>query len=168
MPISANRAPPAPALPLDTAPPPPNEPACKVPTKRILSVEDHALFTASSTHDLVFNFVNDLNTASLNRPNSYKCPVSPFLQHVLDILDLVEELQGQHPPEDEGLSRFGNKAFQQFYDDLWDKAGQWHKDRLGLSQEQTDELMKYFCEAWGNRTRIDYGSGHELNFLCWM
>ena len=30
------------------------------------------------------------------------------------------------------------------------------------------EVMGYFCESWGNRTRIDYGSGHELNFICWM
>jgi serine/threonine-protein phosphatase 2A activator len=30
------------------------------------------------------------------------------------------------------------------------------------------ELRVYFNESWGNRTRIDYGSGMELNFLCWL
>ena len=29
-------------------------------------------------------------------------------------------------------------------------------------------MVAYFGEAWGNRSRIDYGSGMELNFLCWM
>jgi len=44
----------------------------------------------------------------------------------------------------------------------------WHAD-LGLpSKEAIDEVTTYFCEAFGNRTRIDYGSGHELNFISWI
>ena len=34
--------------------------------------------------------------------------------------------------------------------------------------EAITEVSGYFCEAWGNRARIDYGSGMELNFLCWL
>ena len=26
----------------------------------------------------------------------------------------------------------------------------------------------YFSEAFGNATRIDYGTGHELSFLVWL
>lgn len=29
-----------------------------------------------------------------------------------------------------------------------------------------EELATYFKEGFGNSTRIDYGSGHELSFLC--
>lgn len=39
---------------------------------------------------------------------------------------------------------------------------------LGLPEESIDEISVYFNESWGNRTRIDYGSGMELNFLCWL
>ena len=30
------------------------------------------------------------------------------------------------------------------------------------------ELIPYFTGAFGNGTRIDYGSGHELSFLAWL
>jgi Phosphotyrosyl phosphate activator (PTPA) protein len=39
--------------------------------------------------------------------------------------------------------------------------------RVGPSEAIT-EVSGYFCESWGNRARIDYGSGMELNFLCWL
>jgi serine/threonine-protein phosphatase 2A activator len=43
-----------------------------------------------------------------------------------------------------------------------------HSEIPGLSQEAAPEISVYFNEAWGNRSRIDYGSGMELNFLCWL
>jgi serine/threonine-protein phosphatase 2A activator len=30
------------------------------------------------------------------------------------------------------------------------------------------ELKAYFKNAFGNATRIDYGSGHELSFCAWL
>jgi hypothetical protein len=43
-----------------------------------------------------------------------------------------------------------------------------HKTLSGLPEGAIPEVSAYFNEAWGNRSRIDYGSGMELNFLCWM
>lgn len=37
-----------------------------------------------------------------------------------------------------------------------------------LPHDAIEEVSVYFAESWGNRTRIDYGSGMELNFLCWL
>ena len=47
-------------------------------------------------------------------------------------------------------------------------APEFHKSIPGLPEAAIPEVSVYFTEAWGNRTRIDYGSGMELNFLCWM
>ncbi|OBZ76062.1 Serine/threonine-protein phosphatase 2A activator 2 [Grifola frondosa] len=55
-----------------------------------------------------------------------------------------------------------------FYDKVTEIAPSLHKSLPGLPEASIPELTAYFCESWGNRTRIDYGSGMELNFLCWM
>ena len=33
---------------------------------------------------------------------------------------------------------------------------------------RADELAAYFAESFGNATRIDYGTGHELAFMVWL
>jgi len=38
----------------------------------------------------------------------------------------------------------------------------------GLPEASVQEIEVYFKEAWGNQQRIDYGSGMEFNFFCWM
>lgn len=37
-----------------------------------------------------------------------------------------------------------------------------------LPKEAIPEVSKYFVECWGNRKRIDYGTGHEASFLAWL
>lgn len=36
------------------------------------------------------------------------------------------------------------------------------------AQVQADALSEYISEAFGNYRRIDFGTGHELNFLCFV
>jgi serine/threonine-protein phosphatase 2A activator len=47
-------------------------------------------------------------------------------------------------------------------------APQLHESLPAFPAEAIPEVSGYFVESWGNRTRIDYGSGMELNFLCWL
>lgn len=43
-----------------------------------------------------------------------------------------------------------------------------HSTLPGMREEYIVELSGYLQESWGNRTRVDYGSGMELNFVCWL
>jgi len=169
MPVSRNKPPPAPTnLPLlASAPPPLSSLKFTTPERRLVSSHDLTLFQASPAHALLLSFVTDLNNSVLNLPNSSPVPVPSIVVHLLEILDHVAATVTKFPAEDAGGSRFGNKSFQRFYDALWERAGGWHSG-VGLPPGSEEEVQRYFCESFGNRTRIDYGSGHELNFIAWM
>ena len=94
--------------------------------------------------------------------------LSKNVKTIYKILDDVEEVVQRSPPEEQGDSRFGNKGFRDFLDLVAKEHGGWH-EKLGIeSKEAVDEVSTYFLQAFGNRTRIDYGSGHELNFMVWL
>jgi serine/threonine-protein phosphatase 2A activator len=103
------------------------------------------------------------------------CQQQP-VKSILAILDEVEAIAASTPPVDNSLSRFGNPAFKDFYDKLQAASPRLHHEHivkwLDLPKEDVDgivvELTGYFGESWGNRTRVDYGSGMELNFVCWL
>jgi len=84
------------------------------------------------------------------------------------VLDRVEALARETPAVDNATSRFGNPAFKTFYDKVQQAAPQLHESLPAFPAEAISEVSGYFVESWGNRTRIDYGSGMELNFLCWL
>ncbi|KAK0542562.1 Serine/threonine-protein phosphatase 2A activator 2, partial [Tilletia horrida] len=79
--------------------------------------------------------------------------------------------------------RFGNPTFRHFYDDVVARSDELHARFFPALREDAErdtpehrrckrvarrELKAYFDEAWGNTRRIDYGSGMELNFMCWL
>jgi serine/threonine-protein phosphatase 2A activator len=86
------------------------------------------------------------------------------------ILKILEEVGGileRFPREDTG-SRFGNPVFRSFLDEVEKQIPGWHKE-LGLEDDaQIDEVACYLQHSFGNKQRIDYGSGHELNFFLWL
>jgi len=86
----------------------------------------------------------------------------------LALLDRVEELVANIPPVDNKASRFGNPAFRTFYDRVLEISHDLHASLPNLPKDAIPEVATYLEESWGNRARIDYGSGMELNFLCWL
>jgi len=169
------RAPPSNATPFPvtpTLPPPPEASSLsfRIPTRRILSREDHELFLASPSYELITAWVFGLSDAVVDRPISSVKDVdlSAPVKTILLILDEAEELVRQSPPDDQGGSRFGNKRFRDFVDKAKQQAPAWHQ-MLGLTDASAAaEASTYLAQSFGNRTRIDYGSGHELNFLVWL
>jgi serine/threonine-protein phosphatase 2A activator len=169
------QAPPSNPLPVPETPSLPSRPDLSTitfqkPTRRILSPKDHEVFLESSTYKLLLAFVFGLTDSVVDTPVSAirDDELSPAVKDILAILDRVEDVAHRSPPEEQGDSRFGNKGFRDFLDLAAKEHTSWHR-QLGItSEEAVLEISTYFLQSFGNRTRIDYGSGHELNFMLWL
>ncbi len=142
----------------------------KVPTRRILTKQDHETFASSYTHKLIVAWVFGLAESVVDVPCSAvrEGETSDAVKTLLGILDEAEKLTGLSPPDEQGGSRFGNKAFRGFLDLARDRSVKWHKE-LGLENDDAiAEASTYLKQGFGNGNRIDYGSGHELNFMIWL
>lgn len=140
------------------------------PTRRILSPKDHEIFLDSPTYKLLLAFVFGLTDAVIDTPASAvkDDDLSPTIQKILHILERVDDAVTRSPPEDQGDSRFGNKGFRDFLDLAGREHVEWHQELGITSPAAIDEVSCYLLHSFGNRTRIDYGSGHELNFILWL
>ncbi|GAA5883300.1 hypothetical protein JCM3774_004142 [Rhodotorula dairenensis] len=139
-----------------------------LPKKRIVSRAHLDRWIHSDTHQQVVDYISNLNDAVTGVKLSDPVPASPAVEALVDILNQVEQIYHETPPVDNGNSRFGNPAFRTFYDTVHRRSQQLHERLQNLDRTLIPELSVYFQESWGNRTRVDYGSGMELNFLCWL
>lgn len=151
---------------------PPPETSLKFahPTRRILSPHDHELFLQSRTHKLITAFVLNLTDSVEDRSISAvsKEPLHPVLSSLITILSRAERAIQDCPAENTG-SRFGNPAFRKYVSSVSSHAQEWHASELHIHDPQAlDELTTYFSNAFGSSIRIDYGSGHELNYLIYL
>ncbi len=154
-----------------TLPPPPDTSTITFskPTRRIIDASDHDLFLSSRTYTLILSFVFSLSeSAAQTKISSVDISSAhPSILKIISVLDLIEKTLFRCPPTDQGGSRFGNPAFRTFVDNVSAQTSDWHAD-LGLPSPSIIEVSTYLEHSLGNRARIDYGSGHELNFIMWL
>lgn len=70
----------------------------------------------------------------------------------------------------DGSARFGLAAFRDWFDQMKGLTRKFIDEDLipAVSIQYKEEIKYYFTESFGNRMRIDYGTGHELNFIIFM
>ncbi|KAJ7745425.1 Phosphotyrosyl phosphatase activator [Mycena maculata] len=139
----------------------------QTPVKAILTPAQLEYFQTCPTHTEILAYIGVLNESVVGVKLSAECSQSEGVTAVLGVLDAVEATAHDIPPVENAASRFGNPAFRAFYDRVSELSPSLH-ETLPLPSAARSEVGTYFVEAWGNRTRIDYGSGMELNFLCWL
>ncbi|RKP08549.1 hypothetical protein THASP1DRAFT_29660 [Thamnocephalis sphaerospora] len=134
------------------------------PSRRICAQQDMAAWQTSEAYARLLHYLKRLNECALNRRLSDPCSV----ERVLRLLDLLNTWIDELPPLP-SPQRFGNKAFRQFVVRLEEQAPTLMRNLVPESQHDlVGDLVAYFTTAFGNGTRVDYGSGHELAFVAWL
>jgi hypothetical protein len=134
------------------------------PLKVIHSEIDFELFLKSKSCKDILDFVKDCAESIVGTKISDEYSVSPIISKfelfMYRLYDLIDEI----PPIKQPM-RFGNKAFRLWHTKMLEEVKEFLMDLLPTDKaEAAIEIEPYFNELFGNETRIDYGTGHELNF----
>ncbi|KAK4201578.1 putative serine/threonine-protein phosphatase 2A activator [Triangularia verruculosa] len=151
--------------------------------KRINSGADVTFFHTSKAYRDVMVWVMQLNHAMIPRsspdtarPVSY--PLTPNrkewsapVRKLRELLAKAEGLMAEAPPEENKNRRFGNGSCRVWHGLLGERIGGWVGglfDDEEIDKRVGEELKGYFMGSWGDKGRLDYGTGHELSFLAFL
>ncbi|KAG9326175.1 hypothetical protein KVV02_001059 [Mortierella alpina] len=87
---------------------------------------------------------------------------------ILTLLETLDDWISLVPPKNDP-QRFGNLAFRDYIHLFEEKAASLQEELLPARlYPAIQELSPYLIQSMGHGTRIDYGSGHELDFVAWL
>jgi len=137
----------------------------RVTMRRIASMNQVEEFKNSPTFQSFVTFIAALNKAAEGQPsrqtlvseNSKLMKISLALKHERKRLE-------DFPPLKQA-SRFGNMAFRSWLSSLEEESETLMKT---FSEKHAKELSSYWSSSFGNKTRLDYGTGHEASFMVWL
>ncbi|KAJ1722082.1 Serine/threonine-protein phosphatase 2A activator 2 [Coemansia erecta] len=136
-----------------------------IPVRQILTPDDLARFLESPACAEIMDFLNALNDSIIGVKTTDAIEDSPMVRNLLQLLEHIKQTNDDIKPI-ETNSRFGNPAFRDFYDKIEQSLPVWLAEFV--PSEHIEEVAKYLQDSFGNRKRIDYGTGHELNFLAFL
>ncbi|OAD72265.1 hypothetical protein PHYBLDRAFT_177690 [Phycomyces blakesleeanus NRRL 1555(-)] len=138
----------------------------QIPVKRIITKEHLEEFLKSDAYSTYIDYILRLNESVKGQKIDKELPASDNVKKILKILDQLAQWVTDIPPVENSKSRFGNPSFRVFYDKVQDSLN----DLMGrlVEEEAIKEVGRYFLDSFGDRKRIDYGTGHEANFMAWL
>eukprot|EP01083_Nonionella_stella_P288994 983510_1 len=157
-------------------------------SKRISTHSHIGKFLTSPTYTKLIKFLHDLSSSvqgqkisdfDASSTSSTTIKFIAMLKSIEQWVDEIEPLQIQ--------SRYGNKAFRIWQNKLKHESkaiitqllpDSWTKNTSQTESKENDhtpgltgivnELSGYLLGSFGDITRIDYGTGHELTFICFL
>lgn len=143
------------------------------PQKRIFDHHSLECFKRSDTYRRLLTSITQLSDAVVGKPLTHACEVSQPVRDATAVLETMSGWVGELPPQQQQM-RYGNPSFKLWHARACEQAPQLMKSLLNgrVPAEElgphAEELSAYFVDSFGNATRIDYGTGHELSFLAWI
>ncbi|KAG0715513.1 Serine/threonine-protein phosphatase 2A activator [Chionoecetes opilio] len=135
------------------------------PKRAVLGPADVKKWEQSCAYQDLLGFITSMNMAVKGKKTSAPCLASPVTTNLLKMLDTISQWVDDIAPIDQP-QRYGNKAFRDFYSRLKEQGEKILKEALPEEfHPAVPEVGIYLMESFGNSTRIDYGTGHELSFI---
>ena len=135
------------------------------PVRRVKTPADVQLWLKSQAYSELLGFITALNNSVKGKSYKFSHNVCERMQTVSSIFQFIREDMKSIPLEKD--QRFGNKAFRVLGERIVEKSESWLKTMLPEDmQGAIIELKSYFDESFGSYIRVDYGTGHEINFLA--
>eukprot|EP00299_Pterocystis_sp_00344_P003489 c14247_g1_i1.p1 GENE.c14247_g1_i1~~c14247_g1_i1.p1 ORF type:complete len:401 (+),score=92.60 c14247_g1_i1:44-1246(+) len=138
----------------------------RLPTRSILTKNDLERFQHSPTYENFLGFIIRLNDAARGKTLRAECVMSETVSRVIGILDQLEHWIADIAPETATLSRFGNPSFRVWYGRVSENIESMIATVVPTAAAL--EVSTYLLHSFGDKKRIDYGTGHEANFICFL
>ncbi|EGC33423.1 hypothetical protein DICPUDRAFT_56445 [Dictyostelium purpureum] len=145
--------------------------------KKIITKRDLRSFHTSSTYGELLNFVIQLSLDCQGKSLKNDLPLTNNVKLLLELLEKLNQFVRDIPPKPI-RTRFGNESFVEWIDLIEREAPKILFNLLNnkaidepIEQEiplYYQEISGYLTHSFGDKSRIDYGSGHELNFICFL
>ena len=120
----------------------------------------------------VAGFIVAIGDSIKGRKISESIDLSPPCQQLLHLLAVLRDQADSTAPAEMLQSvRYGNPAFRDWFDQMEAAMGRLLTESLhsaGKDVSAAMELAPYLVDSFGNRTRIDYGTGHEMTFVMFV
>jgi hypothetical protein len=135
---------------------------------KIKSMDQLKTFLESELCRKYLQFLEDLNESVCGKERDIEVHVSPIIEKILEYLAKCSQWLDEIPPILQPM-RFGNKAFRSWLEKIEENSEQCMKEILPENLHPAAiEFATYFSNSFGNKVRIDYGTGHETAFLAWL
>ena len=135
-------------------------------SKAIFSDVDLTNFKNSLTYNEFFKFIKVCSEHVNDAQNTESIKVERIMMFLDKLIVTVEEI----PPIKQPM-RFGNKAFRIWHDRLCQvEVPLFLRELLDeqLYAKHHVELAAHLNGSFGNEVRMDYGTGHETNFVIFL
>lgn len=140
-----------------------------VPLKKVIKVPaDMSLWEKSEAYFEYLGFILALNESVQGKALDVQCDETPVIINTIAMLNKFDEWITQIPPTEQP-QRFGNMSFRTWQERLEQNGEEELKQVLPSDLHRAvPEVIQYLYESFGNPTRIDYGTGHEMAFLMFL
>lgn len=116
--------------------------------------------------DLLCESIEGTGSEIINNKYSLKSDIFKKCSDFLGVLERTCDDTDLNLARDASTLRFGHVAFREWFDNMKSLCREFILKLPEFSSNQyKEELLTYLTESFGNRMRIDYGTGHELSFI---